>query len=63
MTQGPADLLVLLQWSHQNAPDTRHHSMNTRVVGVLRVAIADEAQPSLTDRRQMLGHQVLVKAL
>ncbi len=61
MTQGPADLLVLLQQSHQSSPETRHRSINTRVVGVLRVAIADEAWPSVTDRRQMLGYQGLVK--
>lgn len=61
VTQGPADLLVLLQRSHQSAPNTRHHSMNTRVVRSLLVAIADEAWPSLTSRCQMQGHPGLVK--
>lgn len=63
VTQGPADLLTLLQRSHQSAPGTHHHSRNThtRVVQSLLVAIADEAWPSLTTRCQIQGHQGLIK--
>lgn len=42
VTQGPVNLLVLLLRSHQSTPDTRHCSMNTRVLESLLIAIADE---------------------